>query len=167
MGSGFSPAALEVYCGIESRVAGANPLNRMLRIERWETGRGGLIGLGGSGRPAFAQLLGGRAALRIPDSVRGPQLPVGGFGESSRITRRAVSDDKLIKEAISGMVPGLDPHSDFSTLAFKDLQISTQGSSGGLGIEVGVEDGIVRVCRRSRTPRRSAPASNPATSSSR
>jgi C-terminal processing protease CtpA/Prc len=65
------------------------------------------------------------------------------------------------------MVPGLDPHSDFSTLAFKDLQISTQGSSGGLGIEVGVEDGIVRVCRRSRTPRRSAPASNPATSSSR
>ena len=44
------------------------------------------------------------------------------------------------------MVRGLDPHSDFLDAdAFKELQVSTQGKFGGLGIEVGVEDGIVRV----------------------
>jgi phosphomannomutase len=44
------------------------------------------------------------------------------------------------------MVHGLDPHSDFLDAdAFKELQVSTQGKFGGLGIEVGVEDGIVRV----------------------
>ena len=65
---------------------------------------------------------------------------------SSRDYVEPVSDDKLIKEAINGMVHGLDPHSDFlDAEAFKDLQISTQGKFGGLGIEVGVEDGIVRV----------------------
>jgi carboxyl-terminal processing protease len=57
-----------------------------------------------------------------------------------------VSDDKLIKEAINGMVHGLDPHSDFlDAEAFKELQISTQGKFGGLGIEVGVEDGLIKV----------------------
>ena len=63
------------------------------------------------------------------------------------------------------MVHGLDPHSDFLDAdAFKELQIDTQGKFGGLGIEVGVEDGIVtRRSRRSRTRRRSAPASSPAT----
>ena len=44
------------------------------------------------------------------------------------------------------MVHGLDPHSDFLDAdAFKELQISTQGKFGGLGIEVGVEDGIIKV----------------------
>ena len=44
------------------------------------------------------------------------------------------------------MVRGLDPHSDFLDAdAFKELQVSTQGKFGGLGIEVGVEDGVVRV----------------------
>ena len=44
------------------------------------------------------------------------------------------------------MVHGLDPHSDFlDAEAFKELQVSTQGKFGGLGIEVGVEDGVVRV----------------------
>ncbi|HEX8011878.1 MAG TPA: S41 family peptidase [Casimicrobiaceae bacterium] len=57
-----------------------------------------------------------------------------------------VSDDKLIREAINGMVRGLDPHSDFlDAEAFKELQVSTQGKFGGLGIEVGVEDGFIKV----------------------
>ena len=44
------------------------------------------------------------------------------------------------------MVHGLDPHSDFLDAdAFKELQVATQGKFGGLGIEVGVEDGVVRV----------------------
>ncbi|MEI4908335.1 PDZ domain-containing protein, partial [Klebsiella pneumoniae] len=52
----------------------------------------------------------------------------------------------LIREAINGMVHGLDPHSDFlDAEAFKELQISTQGKFGGLGIEVGQEDGVIKV----------------------
>jgi carboxyl-terminal processing protease len=57
-----------------------------------------------------------------------------------------VEDRKLIQEAISGMLTGLDPHSAFLNAdAFKDLQTSTQGEFGGLGIEVAPEDGAVRV----------------------
>jgi carboxyl-terminal processing protease len=57
-----------------------------------------------------------------------------------------VDDKKLMQEAISGMLSGLDPHSAFLDQdAFKDLQIGTQGEFGGLGIEVGAEDGSIRV----------------------
>ena len=57
-----------------------------------------------------------------------------------------VDDRKLIQEAISGMLSGLDPHSSFlDTDAFKDLQAGTQGEFGGLGIEVGTEEGAIRV----------------------
>jgi carboxyl-terminal processing protease len=68
------------------------------------------------------------------------------FGKIKSDYVETVPDDKLIKEAINGMVRGLDPHSDFlDAEAFRELQVSTQGKFGGLGIEVGVEDGIVRV----------------------
>ncbi len=68
------------------------------------------------------------------------------FGKIKSDYVETVPDDKLIKEAINGMVRGLDPHSDFlDAEAFKELQVSTQGKFGGLGIEVGVEDGVVRV----------------------
>jgi len=68
------------------------------------------------------------------------------FGKIKSDYVETVPDDKLIKEAINGMVHGLDPHSDFlDAEAFKELQVSTQGKFGGLGIEVGVEDGVVRV----------------------
>jgi len=57
-----------------------------------------------------------------------------------------VEDKKLITSAISGMLSGLDPHSAYLDAdAFKDLQVSTQGEFGGLGIEVGMEDGFVKV----------------------
>ncbi|MDD5297459.1 MAG: S41 family peptidase [Rhodocyclaceae bacterium] len=57
-----------------------------------------------------------------------------------------VEDKKLITQAISGMVAGLDPHSSYLDAdAFKDLQVGTQGEFGGLGIEVGMEDGFVKV----------------------
>ncbi|MFP5380871.1 MAG: S41 family peptidase [Gammaproteobacteria bacterium] len=57
-----------------------------------------------------------------------------------------VEDKKLINEAINGMLTGLDPHSAYlDTEAFKDLQVGTQGEFGGLGIEVGMEDGFVKV----------------------
>jgi len=57
-----------------------------------------------------------------------------------------VEDRKLFTEAINGMLSGLDPHSAYlDQEAFKELQVGTQGEFGGLGIEVGMEDGLVRV----------------------
>lgn len=57
-----------------------------------------------------------------------------------------IDDKKLITEAISGMLTGLDPHSSYLDAdAFKELQVGTQGEFGGLGLEVGTEDGFVRV----------------------
>jgi carboxyl-terminal processing protease len=57
-----------------------------------------------------------------------------------------VEDKKLISEAINGMLSGLDPHSAYlDPEGFKDLQVGTQGEFGGLGIEVGMEDGFVKV----------------------
>jgi len=57
-----------------------------------------------------------------------------------------VEDKKLITHAISGMLSNLDPHSAYLDAdAFKDLQVGTQGEFGGLGIEVGMEDGLVKV----------------------
>ena len=57
-----------------------------------------------------------------------------------------VEDRKLITGAIDGMLSGLDPHSSYlDAEAFKELQVGTQGEFGGLGIEVGMEDGFVKV----------------------
>src|SRR5213075_455353 len=57
-----------------------------------------------------------------------------------------VEDKKLFTEAINGMLTGLDPHSAYlDQEAFKELQVGTQGQFGGLGIEVGMEDGFVKV----------------------
>ncbi|MDR2838251.1 MAG: S41 family peptidase [Azonexus sp.] len=57
-----------------------------------------------------------------------------------------VEDKKMIANAISGMLANLDPHSAYLDAdSFKDLQVGTQGEFGGLGIEVGMEDGLVKV----------------------
>jgi carboxyl-terminal processing protease len=57
-----------------------------------------------------------------------------------------IDDKKLITHAISGMLSNLDPHSSYLDAdAFKDLQVGTQGEFGGIGIEVGMEDGLVKV----------------------
>lgn len=55
-------------------------------------------------------------------------------------------DAKLIEYAINGMLNGLDPHSSYmDAKSFKDMQIQTRGEFGGLGIEVTMEDGLVKV----------------------
>ena len=57
-----------------------------------------------------------------------------------------VDEKKLIEDAIRGMLNGLDPHSAFlNTTEFSDLKIGTTGQFGGLGIEVGMENGFVKV----------------------
>ena len=68
------------------------------------------------------------------------------FGKIKSDYVEPVEDKKLITEAINGMLAGLDPHSSYlDAEAFKDLQVGTQGEFGGLGIEVGMEDGFVKV----------------------
>jgi carboxyl-terminal processing protease len=55
-------------------------------------------------------------------------------------------DSKLVESAINGMLAGLDPHSSYMDgKSFKDMQIQTRGEFGGLGIEVTMEDGLVKV----------------------
>ena len=55
-------------------------------------------------------------------------------------------DAKLIEAAINGMLAGLDPHSSYmEPKAFRDMQVQTRGEFGGLGIEVTMEDGLIKV----------------------
>jgi len=68
------------------------------------------------------------------------------FGKVKSDYVEEIEDKKLINEALSGMLSGLDPHSTFLDLDhFKDLQSGTSGEFSGLGIEVGMEDGFVKV----------------------
>lgn len=72
------------------------------------------------------------------------------FGEVYERVRREyveeVSDKELIEAAIEGMLQSLDPHSSFmNSESFKDMQVQTKGEFGGLGIEVSMEDGFVKV----------------------
>src|SRR5438876_7763119 len=55
-------------------------------------------------------------------------------------------DSKLVESAISGMLTGLDPHSSYmEPKAFRDMQVQTRGEFGGLGIEVTMEEGLIKV----------------------
>ncbi|MDR3449689.1 MAG: S41 family peptidase, partial [Alphaproteobacteria bacterium] len=57
-----------------------------------------------------------------------------------------VTDDKLIENALNGMLSALDPHSSYmNKKEFADMQTQTRGEFGGLGIEVTMENGIVKV----------------------
>src|SRR6266704_2402879 len=87
-----------------------------------------------------------REAARFPLPVDELRAFAEVFGAIKNNYVEPVEDKKLITEAISGMLTGLDPHSAFLDQdAYRDLQVGTQGEFGGLGIEVGAEDGFVKV----------------------
>jgi len=68
------------------------------------------------------------------------------FGRIKNDYVEPVPDEELLEHAIRGMVSGLDPHSSYLDAdEFRDLQVGTRGEFGGLGIEVGLEDGFVKV----------------------
>jgi len=68
------------------------------------------------------------------------------FGTIKQNYVEPVPDKKLITGAINGMLSDLDPHSAYLDQdAYRELQVGTQGQFGGLGIEVGMEDGFVKV----------------------
>jgi len=57
-----------------------------------------------------------------------------------------VSDEKLLEDAVRGMLDGLDPHSTYLAAdQYSELQIQTSGQFGGVGIEISQEDGVIRV----------------------
>src|SRR5438477_3237035 len=72
------------------------------------------------------------------------------FGEVCKRVRAEyvddVSDNSLVESAINGMLTSLDPHSNYlNTKNFNDMKVQTRGEFGGLGIEVSMENGLVKV----------------------
>jgi carboxyl-terminal processing protease len=89
---------------------------------------------------------GGKAIAASPDTYRELNL-FGDVFERIRSDYVEVPDESLlIESAINGMLAGLDPHSSYLTSdSFKDMQVQTSGKFGGLGIEVTMEEGILKV----------------------
>jgi len=68
------------------------------------------------------------------------------FGRIKKDYVEPVDDRKLLKYAIEGMLSGLDPHSAYlDEEDYRDIRVGTSGEFGGLGIEVGMENGFVKV----------------------
>ena len=68
------------------------------------------------------------------------------FGRIKNDYVEEVKDNDLLENAMRGMLAGLDPHSAYlDNEQFKELQVGTTGEFGGLGIEVGMENGFVKV----------------------
>ncbi len=108
----------------------------------------GLVGLGLvagiAGSMQFDALAQRNAGAPLPVEELRTLADVFGLIKSDYV--EPVEDRKLLTEAISGMVASLDPHSAFlDKKAFKELREGTQGKFVGLGIEVGMEDGYVKV----------------------
>ena len=69
------------------------------------------------------------------------------------------NDSKLVESAINGMLSGLDPHSSYmDPSSFRDIQVQTRGEFGGLGVEVTMMDGLLKVV----APIDDTPAATPA-----
>jgi carboxyl-terminal processing protease len=93
-----------------------------------------------------AVLMGSSARAATSDTYRQLNL----FGDVFERVRsdyvEKPDDSKLVESAISGMLTGLDPHSSYmDAKSFKDMQVQTRGEFGGLGIEVTMEDGLIKV----------------------
>ena len=91
-------------------------------------------------------LIGARAQAAAADTYRQLNL----FGDVFERVRadyvEKPDDGKLIESAINGMLAGLDPHSSYmDAKSFRDMQVQTRGEFGGLGIEVTMEEGLIKV----------------------
>src|SRR5919205_780913 len=72
------------------------------------------------------------------------------FGDVFELVRSEyvdeVKDDTLVEGAINGMLTSLDPHSNYlNAKNFTDMKVQTRGEFGGLGIQVSLENGLVKV----------------------
>src|ERR1041385_4200976 len=93
-----------------------------------------------------AVLMGSSARAATSDTYRQLNL----FGDVFERVRsdyvEKPDDSKLVESAISGMLSGLDPHSSYmDAKSFRDMQVQTRGEFGGLGIEVTMVEGLIKV----------------------
>ncbi|MHC5655019.1 S41 family peptidase [Stappia sp.] len=105
--------------------------------------------IGGATVTALSQMpvqMSGVANAAASDTYRQLNL-FGDVFERVRSDYVEVPDDAaLVESAINGMLSSLDPHSSYlSPKHFRDMQVQTRGEFGGLGIEVTMEDGLVKV----------------------
>ena len=118
---------------------------------------GAVVGAGGATMVSQTTLLSSTSAVAASaDTYR--QLSL--FGDVFEKIRtdyvEKPEESKLIESAINGMLTSLDPHSSYmDAKSFRDMQVQTRGEFGGLGIEVTMEDGLVKVV----TPIDDTPAS--------
>jgi carboxyl-terminal processing protease len=127
-------------------------LQRYRRLRTW-TAAIALVGVGSAGtlllQPAYL-----RAEDAAPPATSGKngdtykQLNL--FGEVFEKVRaeyvEPVTDETLIENSINGMLSSLDPHSSYlNAKNYKDMQVQTRGEFGGLGIEVTLDNGVVKV----------------------
>src|SRR5512140_2169005 len=94
----------------------------------------------------YTVMIGASAKAAVADTYRQLNL----FGDVFERVRadyvEKPNDAKLIETAINGMLAGLDPHSSYmDAKSFKDMQVQTRGEFGGLGIEVTMEEGLIKV----------------------
>ena len=125
----------------------------MNRLSNFRTGRAAaaaaLLALALSGGPAAAQ--GTPANIQTPEPVQ--RLPLDDLRTFADVFNQIrvgyveeVDDSTLLEYAIRGMLDGLDPHSVYlSRDAFEDLQSSTEGEFSGLGLEVGMDNGFLKI----------------------
>lgn len=101
----------------------------------------GLIGIG---------YFGGQGLQKVSAGARDPYEGLESFTNVLAVVQKnyveEVGTQKLIDGAITGMLNALDPHSSYLTPeSYKELQVDTEGSFGGLGIEITVRDGVLTV----------------------
>src|SRR3712207_6722723 len=108
---------------------------------------GAVVGAGTATLVSQTHLLSGTSAVAAsPETYR--QLSL--FGDVFEKVRtdyvERPEEAKLIEAAVNGMLTSLDPHSSFmDAKSFRDMQVQTRGEFGGLGIEVTMEEGLVKV----------------------
>src|SRR5246127_3805311 len=91
-------------------------------------------------------LMGSSARASTSDTYRQLKLLADLFEGVRSANVENPDDSKLVESAISGMLSGLDPHSSYmDAKSFRDMQVQTRGEFGGLGIEVTMEDGLIKV----------------------
>jgi carboxyl-terminal processing protease len=119
-------------------------------------------------RKTFLVLLGAASGIALTLLATQPRLVQVGFGSTAKAAAADTykqlnlfgdvfervradyvekpDDAKLVESAINGMLSGLDPHSSYmDPKSFRDMQVQTRGEFGGLGIEVTMEDGLIKV----------------------
>jgi carboxyl-terminal processing protease len=139
-GNWQAPACSQVYIEFQLFLLKARDMGQKLKIAGW-------VALGAmAGALTTVQLQATARAGMAPLPLAELQQLAAVFGMVKSDYVEPVDDKKLISDAISGMVSSLDPHSQyFDKKSFKEFREGTSGRFVGVGIEITMEDGVVKV----------------------